>query len=258
MTNTDVTEINVAYPKADDLQLRVNVGACRLKIQPGEGAAWVAGNYEDPTGKLPAKILQEGGTVKITQTRNWADIFGWFSGVPTFDLALGKARAYTLTLETGASENTFDLGGLPISRLSAKQGAGKMEIDFSAPNPQAMSLLNLGAGAAGMELRNLANANFAEMNVDGGAASYKFDFGGTLQRNAHVKISTGMSSVEIHVPAATAAKITSESLVGGLDLGDGFTKKEGAFWTQGALAGNTPVLTIHTSVALGSLRLRTT
>jgi hypothetical protein len=258
MTSQDVTEINVAYPEASDLQLRITVGACRLKIKPGEGDAWITGSYEDPTGKLPAKILQEGGTVRITQSHSWTDILGWFGGVPTFDLALGKVRPYTLALESGASENKFDLGGLPISRLVAKQGAGKMEIDFSAPNTQAMSLLNLGAGAAGMELRNLANANFAEMSVDGGAAAYKFDFGGTLQRNAHVKISTGMSSVEIRVPAATAAKITSESLVGGLDIGDGFTKKEGAFWTQGALAGNTPVLTIHTSVALGALRLRTT
>ena len=253
----DVTEINVAYPETGDLHLRIGVGACRLKIRPGEGEAWVTGTYDDPTGTLPAKILQEGGTVRITQERNWADVFGWFGGAPTFDLALGKARPYMLTLESGASENTFDLGGLPISRLAVKHGAGKVDINFSTPNPQAMSLFSISAGAGGMEVKNLANANLAEMNIEGGAASYKFDFGGTLQRNAHVKISTGLSSVDIYVPASTAAKITSESLVGGLDLGDGFTKKEGAFWTEAALAGDTPVLTIHTSVALGALRLRT-
>lgn len=253
----DVTKINVAYPETGDLHLRIGVGACRLKIRPGEGEAWVTGTYDDPTGTLPAKILQKGGTVRITQEPNWADLFGWSGGAPTFDLALGKARPYMLTLESGASENTFDLGGLPISRLAVKHGAGKVDINFSAPNPQAMSLLSISAGAGGMEVKNLANANLAEMSIEGGAASYKFDFGGTLQRNAHVKISTGLSSVDIHVPASTAAKITSESLVGGLDLGDGFTKKEGAFWTEAALAGDTPVLTIHTSIALGALRLRT-
>lgn len=253
----DVTKINVACPETGDLHLRIGVGACRLKIRPGEGEAWVTGTYDDPTGTLPVKILQEGGTVRITQERHWADLFGWSGGAPTFDLALGKARPYMLTLESGASENTFDLGGLPISRLAVKHGAGKVDINFSVPNPQAMSLLSISAGAGGMEVKNLANANLAEMSVEGGAASYKFDFGGTLQRNAHVKISTGLSSVDIFVPASTAAKITSESLVGGLDLGDGFTKKEGAFWTGAALAGDTPVLTIHTSVALGALRLRT-
>jgi hypothetical protein len=35
-------------------------------------------------------------------------------------------------------------------------------------------------------------------------------------------------------------------------------KKEGAFWTEAALAGKRPVLTIRTSVALGSLRLQVT
>lgn len=258
METQNVTQIDVAYPEASDLHLRISVGACRLKIIPGEGEAWIAGTYDDPTGKLPAKILQEGGTVSIAQERDWADIFGWFGGVPTFDLSLGKDRPYMLTLETGASESRFDLGGLPLSRLVVKHGAGKMEIDFSAPNPQEMSLLTLRGGASGMEIGNLANANFAEMSIEGGVASFKFDFGGTLHRNAHARISTGMSSVEIQVPASTAAKIISESLVGGLDLGDGFTKKEGAFWTEAALAGNTPLLTIRTSVALGSLHLRTT
>jgi hypothetical protein len=121
-----------------------------------------------------------------------------------------------------------------------------------------MSLLDLDAGAVSIEMKNLANANFAEMSIDGGAAAYKFDFGGTLQRDAHVKISTGMSSVEIHVPASTAAKITTESVLGGLNVGDGFTKREGAFWTRAALDGKTPVLTIHASITLGGLNIRTT
>jgi hypothetical protein len=35
-------------------------------------------------------------------------------------------------------------------------------------------------------------------------------------------------------------------------------KKEGAFWTEAAMAGKTPVLTIHANVAIGALSLRTT
>lgn len=258
MANTNVTEMNVAFPEATDLHLRMTVGACRLWITPGEAEAWVIGTYHDPSDRVPCRIVQEGGTVRITQERDVTDFLGLFSGVPRFDLALGKAKPYALTIETGASESILDLGGLPISHLVVKLGAGKNNIDFSAPNPQAMSLLNLGAGAAGMDIRNLANANAAEITIDGGAAGYEFDFGGQLQRNAHVRISTGMSSVEISIPASTAAKITSESLLANLDVGDGFTKKEGALWTEGALAGNTPVLTIHATVALGTLRLRQT
>jgi len=258
METKDVTTINVAYPEADDLHLRIDVGACRLNIAPGDGETWVTGTYDDPTGKLPVRISQEGGIVRISQERDWTAFFDVFGRPPTFDLALGAGRPFALTLETGASENRLDLGGLPISRLELKVGAGKIEIDFSAPNPQEMSLISLTGGAGGIEICNLASANFAEMSVDGGAAGFEFDFGGALQRDAHVKISTGVSSVVVQVPAATTAKISTESVLGDLSIGDGFMKKEGSFWTEAALAGNAPVLTIQASVSLGSLHLRTT
>ncbi len=258
MDATNPTNINVPFPEVGSLHLKIRVGACRLRTTPGDGAAWVVGTYHDPTGTLPARIEQEGGNVTITQeyrTAEWWNLLG--GNTPRFDLALGKAKAYMLTLEVGASESSVDLGGLPITRLLIKQGAGKADFDFSAPNPQPMSLLDLDAGAVGIEMKNLANANFAEMSVDGGAASYQFDFGGVLVREAHVRITTGMSSVEIRVPASSAARITTESFLGGLDVGDGLTKQEGAFWTQAALAGGTPVLTIHASITMGGLQLRT-
>ncbi|HLF26241.1 MAG TPA: hypothetical protein VJG32_07890 [Anaerolineae bacterium] len=258
MPNATDTPINVEFPQVTDLHLKLTVGACHLSVKPGDHSAWVNGLYHDPAGALPLKIEQEGGTVKITQEYRSAEWLGLIGReAPRLDLTLGKTRPYVLTLEVGASESHFDLGGLPVTRLLVKQGAGKADFDFSALNPQPMSLLDLDAGAVGLEMRNLANANFAEMTIDGGAAAYKFDFSGTLQRDAHVRLTTGMSAVEVRVPAATAAKITTETVLGGLNLGDGFTRREGAFWTQAALAGQTPVLTMQASVSLGGLTLRT-
>ena len=89
--------------------------------------------------------------------------------------------------------------------------------------------------------------------MNGGAAGYKFDFGGTLQRDARVSIVAGMSGVEIRVPGSTAAKIATETFLGGVDLGDGFMKQEGAFWTRAAVEGRTPVLSVHANVTLGGL-----
>ncbi|MGE5619434.1 MAG: hypothetical protein ACM3US_09265 [Sphingomonadaceae bacterium] len=258
MSEVDVAEIQIPYPEAQDLHLRIGVGACRLRIRPGDGAMWVSGSYRDPSGALPCRVFQEDGTVRITQEQNWSNILDRLGGFPAgFDLALGKAKPYALTIETGASEASLDVGSLPIRRLEIKQGAGKVALDFSAPNPVEMSLLTLSNGASGIEMRNLANANFAEMAVEGGAAAYSFDFGGELLQNGRVRVSTGVSSVEIDVPASTAAKISSETVLGGLDVGDGYMKKEGAFWTEAALAGKTPQLAIRVNVALGSLKLRT-
>ncbi|MGZ6284859.1 MAG: hypothetical protein ACXWQ5_16380 [Ktedonobacterales bacterium] len=257
-----VTPINVPYPDARDLHIRITEGACRLRIVPGEGEAWITGTYKDPSGMRPLHISQEGGMVRITEQQAASGLWGWlraghgFSQIPTLELALGKARPYWLTLEIGASENQLDLGGLPITRLSVKHGAGKTEIDFSAPNPQPMSLMEIGAGAGSTELRNLANAHFIEMLVEGGMAGYVLDFGGTLQQDAHARVSAALASVEISVPASTAARVSTESQLGNIEIGEGFTSKENAFWTRAAVEGRTPVLTASVNVTLGSLKLR--
>jgi hypothetical protein len=261
VSQLEITEISVAYPDtaSPDYHLRLTVGACRLHLAPAApdtGDVWVRGTYRDPSGKLPCTIEQEGASVRISQQVHRVDLFGRSMETPTFDLALGTARPYMVTIETGASELTADLGRLPLTRLAIKLGAGKATVDFSAPCTQPMSLLEIGAGAVEMHMQHLANANPAELIVDGGAAAYAFAFDGTLQRDIHARINTGISSVEIAVPATTAAKIASESFLGSLQVGDGFTKREGAFWTPAALEGKQPVLTVRTNVALGSLRLR--
>ena len=251
------TDINVPFPEATDRHLRLTVGACRVKARPGETQAWVAGSYHDPSGRIDVGITQDQGTARITAPKDPADVLGLLEGVPRFDLALGKAQPYALTIESGASENELDLGGLPVVRMTVRHGAGRMTIDFSAPNPQPMSLLSLTSGAGSLECSNLANAGLTELNLEGGAGTYTLDFGGTLQRDGHVKVTTGVSAVEIVVPGTTAARITPETRIGSLDIGDGFTRKEGAFWTEAAVSGKTPVLTIDADVTLGTLRLRT-
>jgi hypothetical protein len=202
-------------------------------------------------------IVQEGGTVRIREPDpNFERISAVFGGVPRYDLEFGKGRPFALTIETGASEFDLDLGGVPVNRLMVEQGAGRFELDFSAPNPHHMELLEVSSGAAGIELENLANANFSEMRLRGGAASYDLNFGGELSRDAEAKIEAGLSAVEIEVPASTAAKIVAETTLGSVDVGNGFTKSEGAFWTEAGVAADEPSLTIRARVRLGALQLR--
>ncbi len=237
--------------------MRIALGACRLRAKPGEGEAWITGICHDPTGKQAPSIVQEEGTVRIAETEpSFERIPAVFGGIPSYELAIGKGRPFALTVETGASEFEMDLGGVPLSSLKVRQGAGRFELDFSAPNPQSMELLEVSSGAAGIELENLANANFSEMRLSGGAAGYEVDFGGTLSRDAEAKVEAGLSGVEIEIPASTAAKVIAETTLGSVDVGDDFTKREGSFLTEGALSGNAPVLTIRAGVRLGSLQLR--
>jgi hypothetical protein len=253
------TPINVDYPASDDLHLRIALGACRLEARPGEREAWVSGTCHDPTGNRAPRIVEEGGTVRITEVEpSFERIPAVFGGVPRYELEIGKGRPFALTIETGASDFEMDLGGVPLGRLMVRQGAGKFGLDFSAPNPEPMQLLEVSSGAAGIELENLANANFSEMRLSGGAAGYELDFGGTFSRDAQATLEAGLSGVEIKIPPSTAAKIVAETTLGSVDVGDGFTKSEGAFWTEAGAGGNEPLLTIRAGVRLGSLQLRAT
>lgn len=248
--------VEIVHPGSGPLRLALAVGACRLAVRAGQAEPWVAGSYADPSGALPYKVVREGGSARITQEARVAEMFGLFKGAPGFDLRLGTGRPFDLSVESGASDNALELGGVPLTGLVLRQGAGKLACRFSAPNPAEMAKLEVEAGAVGLEIAGLGHANFAEMRLDGGAAAYDLDFSGTLRRDGRVRISTGVSAVTLRIPAATAAKVFPESILGGLDVGDGFTKKEGAFCTQAALAGGAPVLIVEAKVALGSLALR--
>src|SRR5215211_6131398 len=253
------TPIHVAYPEAQDLHLRIALGACRFTAKPGQGENWVAGTYHDPTDRRPFRILEEETGVTITEAEPSIErIPTPFGGVPRYELEFGKERSFALTIETGASEFELNLGGIPLSRLVVRQGAGKFEVGFLEPNPEPMELIDISTGAAGIDLKNLLNANFSEMRLSGGAAGYQLDFGGTLSRDARVNIETGLSGVNVTIPASTSARVIAETTLGSVDVGDGFTKREGAFVTEGALGGVAPTLAIRAGVRLGSLRLRAT
>src|SRR5512136_722499 len=111
---TRMAAIDVAYPEATDLHLRIRVGACRLKIIPGDGAAWVTGLYRYPQSALPLKIDGSSGRVTITQDYDVSGLGGLLRFTPRFELSLGRVKAYALTLEAGASDVAVDLGGVPL------------------------------------------------------------------------------------------------------------------------------------------------
>ncbi len=254
MTDVNPQPISIPFTEGDERALRVTFGPGRIRIAPGGAEAWVTGVYTDPSNAFPLKITQQGATVRIAQAYSIPRTFKVRSEL---DLQLGNAKPYALTLEAGANEeSSCDIGGLPITNFDARHGAGEITFDVSAPNPVEMQRFHLASGAADVKVRNLANANVAEVHIEGGAASFKLDFGGALRRDANARISTGMAAVELIVPSSTAAKIVCHAVLGKVDAGDGFVTREGGYWTMAAVAGDTPVLTIDASVALGEIKLR--
>ena len=64
---------------------------------------------------------------------------------------------------------------------------------FPKLNRVEMDSLYYQTGASNVHLSDLANANFASMVFRSGAGNYTLDFSGELQRDAEVKIESGIS-----------------------------------------------------------------
>jgi hypothetical protein len=254
---TDETPIDVPFPAGDPLELRIALGPCRVRIAPGAAGGWVTGRYRDPTGVLPLQVTLEGGHARLTQSAT-ARSLPAAARPPSLDLELGTARPFHLVIEGGANETVADLGGVPLTRLTIRHGAGRTDLEFSAPNPAEMAALEVAAGGVAMDVRGLANANFAEMTVSGGAAQYRLEFGGALRRDGVVRLNTGVASIEVDLPAATAATVRSESVLGAIDVGDGFLTRDGAYWNQAAATGQTPLLRLTVTSVLGAVKVRST
>ena len=258
MTDKTAARIDVPFPATEQpLTLRIAVGACRLRLVAG-GEAWLSGTHDDGAGAIPHRLELEGGTLRLSQRVELSRTLDLLSGgAPTFDLAAGTARPFALELDSGASDCVVDLGGLPLTRVQIRQAAGRLRADFSRPCPDGLGEIRVDAGATSLELKNLANAGFAELRVQGGAARCELHFGGALRREGRVAVEVGVASVRIAVPGSTPARIEARSIVGGLRIGDGFTKREGTFWTEGAVAGRSPALAIRAETSVGMLEIAT-
>jgi hypothetical protein len=253
MDDERIEEIKVDFPEAANYELRMTIGPGTLNLTPNSGGLWVDGTYRDPTGSIPSRVTLVGGSLHITQERR---SLRSLRKSPEFNLKIGDTHPFTVDIDGGANVLDCDFGGLPITAFKSQLGAGKIHFNASKPNPVPMDRLKVAAGAADFRITNLANFNAAEIELEGGAASFAFDFGGTLQRDCHAKITTGVASVEITIPRSTAVKLISKTSMGSRDIGDGFITREGGFWTEAAVAGNSPVLSIEASASMGSLRVR--
>ncbi|HSL47311.1 MAG TPA: toast rack family protein [Anaerolineales bacterium] len=170
--------------------------------------------------------------------------------VNVWDVRLGNVPM-NLVVSAGAYDASMNLSGLPILRLTVQDGASQVEVRFDELNPEEMDRLSYQTGASEITFIGLANANFAEMNFDGGAGEYSFDFSGDLQRDAAVTIDVGLSSVRIIVPSGVSAQVDVEG-------GPGRVNANGTWQTEGDTyvnPGSGPQLTITVNVGAGDVHL---
>lgn len=264
--NLPVTEIKTGPTQTEEIQIPL----------PQESSTGVVLNLEFMAGDLKLSARNTGNLISGKATYNVADfkpvVVGSESpysissgdmkmeGIPKFqgdlinkwDLQIANTPL-SLNIKAGAYNGVFELGGLSLENLSIEEGGSDVTCTFSEPNQAEMALFKYSTGASKANLKGLANANFTQMSFSSGAGDYTLSFDGNLQRDANVKIDSGLGSVTIIVPKAVNAQVTLE---GGLSTAniDGGWIQDGKVYT---LSGSGPTLTVNLSMGAGTLNLKT-
>ncbi|MBD3332846.1 hypothetical protein GF356_08345 [candidate division GN15 bacterium] len=127
-----------------------------------------------------------------------------------WDIGLSQRYRHNLNMDLGAADIEMDLGGLSIEELMLDVGAASCDIDFSAPTKVRMREINIDAGASSLEMTNLGNARFDELDFSGGVGSFDLDFFGDFEGRSYVSIEVGMGTADIVVPEGLAVRLETE------------------------------------------------
>lgn len=247
----DLTEeINVPYPDSNEINLKLSFGAGELTLKPGADVL-VDGTATYNYSELKPEVITDGGDVEVRVGNEDFNILPNLNDLKNeWDLKLGD-QPMNLSIDSGAYDGTLELGGLSLTRLEIKDGAANVEVSFSEPNPVEMSTFTYNTGASDVKITGLANANFSLLDFSAGAGDYTLDFSGELQRDASIKIESGLSNLIIIVPEGVNAVVTVESGLSNVNAGSGW-ERSGEDYIQ---KGEGPMLTFVIEMGAGNLTL---
>ena len=241
--------ITVAGNGSEEMRLTVSFGAGALKLSPGAGNTLVDGTAVYNFNELKPVIINNGNSVEIKQN-NLKNIINPNDLVNEWDLRLGSSPI-DLTINAGAYNGLFELGGLALTNLTVQDGAANVDLSFSEPNRTEMSVLRYETGASDVTLTGLANANFSTLIFSGGAGNYTLDFSGTLKRDGVVNVEAGAGDVQLILPKGMNATVSMQGALVSVNHSSNWVQN-GNEYSQ---AGSGPELTILVEMAAGSLTI---
>ena len=245
----DVTDqISVAASTSGQTRLTFSFGAGELALSPGaknlvEGTA----TYNIPD--LKPEVVTTGNDIEVKQG-NIKSVLYPSQLKNKWDLKLGNTPM-DLTINAGAYNGTYDLGGVPLTGLTVKDGAATVGLKFSQPNPSDMAVFRYETGASTVKMSGLANANFDTLIFKSGAGDYTLDFTGTLKRDATITVDSGLANVILVIPDGVKANVTVESGASNVNSGSNWSQS-GNLYSQ---SGTSPTLTFIIKIGAGNLTL---
>ncbi len=246
-----LTLAETAPDDAEVVDVTLEMGAGMLTLDDG-ASGLLEGEIRYNVAEWEPTVTNTGDTLRISQSDPDDNNVGLPGDdvVNHWDLQLGETPM-NLAVRAGAYKGELALGGVPLRGLTINDGASDADVSFDSPNPEVMDKLVYETGASSVTLTGLANANFEEMEFNGGAGDYELDFSGDLQRDTTVRVVAGLSSLRISVPAGTHARVTVDGGLHDVDTQGSWSASGDTYETSGSGS----LLTIEVDMGAGSISL---
>ncbi|RKY69212.1 MAG: hypothetical protein DRQ02_01740 [Candidatus Latescibacterota bacterium] len=239
------------------VKVKMEFGGGELRIGKTQGKMLLDADLEYAEEKLRPIVEYSRedtiGQLKLSM-KGKRDRIGWKDFKSIWDLRFTEKIPFSFDVQMGANEAELDFSGLRVKALNIETGASKTTIRFNCPNKEVMEELKLTAGAAKLRAERLGNANFKQMEFEGGVGSYTLDFRGHLRQKSRVDISMGLGQLILLIPQEVGTKIdASEASLCAFSVG-GF-EREGTTYVNKNYGKTEAELVIHLECGLGSINI---
>jgi hypothetical protein len=235
-----------------DVQLEPAAGEVEVDAS-GEGV--VQGSITYNTDALEPEVIVDGASVRIRQGNPRGDLSVGPDARNVWNLHLAQGVPMNLRLRTGATQGTYELGGLSLRNIELTMGATDTSVSFRQPNPEVVEQFSLNGGAASVIVTGLGNANIVKGNIVAGAGQFRISFGGQLRQDAEIWLEGAAASVDIDSAGNPVQVITSGRGLAGIRPTAGWTQNGNTYYSPEMPGSTGPKVTIRVTLALGTINL---
>ena len=186
-------------------------------------------NIEDWKPVIDYEVDGDVGELVLKQPESRGRTFG--RGVRNeWRLAFGDDAPLDITMEVGAAGCVMDLGGVPVSRMNLKFGAGDVDITIGdSPTLQ-------------------------DMKLEAGAGNIRVDLRGDWGVDLNARIKAGVGRVVIDLPQDTGVRIETSKGIGKVSLSG--LHRRGDYYVNDAYGKTDVELDLKVEAGVGAIELR--
>jgi hypothetical protein len=169
-------------------------------------------------------------------------------------LELPRGVPIDLALDFGAVKGDLDLRGVALDRLNIQTGASETRVRFDSTARRPIREIEADAGAARLEMVDIAAAAPGSVKVHIGVGGADLDFGRVWRNDIAVQVEAALGSVTLHVPREVGIQLELDRALSGFDH-EGMRRLGGNGWVSDNWNTASRRLRVYAETALGKLRI---